>query len=257
MPAIDLNADLGESFGAYRIGCDAELLKLITSANVACGFHGGDPVVMRETLLAAARGGVGIGAHPGFADLQGFGRRPIRMAPDEVEAMVVYQIGALIGMARATGTAVTHCKVHGALNNMACVEPDLAMACARAVAAVDPEMLFVVMPGSALEAAGAQAGLPLAREVFADRGYDDAAMLVPRGQPGAMLHDPEEAATRMLRFVETGAIESLSGKRIPVQIDTVCVHGDSPEALETARLLRQRFAAAGVALRPMHRGLAR
>lgn len=256
MPVIDLNSDLGESFGAYTIGHDDQMLDIISSANVACGFHGGDPLVMHDTLVRAGRNGVGIGAHPGFNDLWGFGRRQIKMDVAEVEKMLIYQVGAIQGMARATGTEVTHYKIHGALGNMACVDADLAMAAARAVKAVAPELLFVVLPMSELEKAGEKMGLRMAREIFADRAYDDNAMLVPRGTPGAMIHDAEVAGPRILKFIEDGAIESLSGKRIPVRIDTVCVHGDSPAAVDIARNLRGQFEAAGLDIVPMHKTLA-
>ena len=252
MTTIDLNCDLGESFGAYKIGNDEEILKIISSANVACGFHGGDPVVMHKTIEMAKANAVGIGAHPGFNDLWGFGRRQIVVQDvSEIEKMLIYQIGAIQGMARAQGAEVTHYKIHGALGNMACVDPDLAMAAARAVKAVAPDLIFVVLPMSELEKAGARMGLRLAREIFADRAYDDDAMLVRRGTPGAMIEDPTEAAERMVRFVEDGAIISLSGKRIEVPIDTICVHGDSPHAVAMAAQVRAELTRAGIAIRPM------
>jgi len=252
MPVIDLNADLGESFGAYTIGNDAEMLKIISSANIACGFHGGDPVVMHETIELARDNGVGIGAHPGFNDLWGFGRRKILVQDaSEIEKMLIYQIGAIQAMATACGAEVTHYKIHGALGNMACLDADLANAAARAVKAVAPDLLFVVLPLSELEKAGEAHGLRLAREIFADRAYGDDGMLVPRGQPGAMIHDPTEAATRILRFVEDGAITSLSGKRMPVGIDTICVHGDSAGAVAMARDLRTGLTASGLEIAPM------
>lgn len=249
---IDLNCDLGESFGAYTIGNDEEMLKIISSANVACGFHGGDPLVMYRTLELAKENGVGVGAHPGFNDLWGFGRRQIHgQSPDEIEKSMVYQVGALQGVARAVGTSVTHYKIHGALGNMAAVDPDLAMATARAVKAVDPNMIFVALPGSELETAAEKLGLRIAREVFADRAYDDDGMLVSRKLPGAMIHDPDEAARRMVQFVKEGMVESQSGKKIPVQIDTICVHGDNASAVEVARSVRSALADAGIEIRPM------
>lgn len=257
MTSIDLNADLGESFGAYTIGNDEEILKVISSANVACGFHGGDPLVMHRTIELARAGGVGIGAHPGFNDLWGFGRRRIIVQdPSEIEKMLIYQVGAIQGMARAQGAEVTHYKIHGALGNMACVEPDLAEAAARAVKAVAPDLIFVVLPNSELEKAGERLGLRLAREIFADRAYDDDAMLVRRGTPGAMIEDPSEAATRMVRFLEEGAVESLSGKRIEVPIDTICVHGDSAHAVAMAVQVRRALEGAGIGIRPMAESLA-
>lgn len=255
MPAIDLNSDLGESFGPYVIGNDDEMLKVISSANVACGFHGGDPLVMHRTLTLAKRHGVGVGAHPGFYDLWGFGRRQIRQDPSEVEKMLIFQIGAIQGMAAAVGTEVTHYKIHGALGNMACVEEDLAMAAARAVKAVAPDILFVVLPMSELEKAGERLGLRMAREIYADRAYDDAGMLVPRKAEGAVISDPAVAGARILRFIEQGAIESIGGKRIPVPIDTICVHGDSPSAVGIAADLRRQITGAGIEIVPMAKTL--
>lgn len=252
MASIDLNCDLGESFGAYKIGNDEEILKVISSANIACGFHGGDPVVMHRTIEMAKANGVGIGAHPGFNDLWGFGRRRIVVQdPSEIEKMLIYQVGAIQGMARACGAEVSHYKIHGALANMACEDERLALAAARAVKAVAPELIFLVMPNSELERAGEALGLRVAREIFADRAYDDNAMLVQRGTPGAMIEDAAEAAARIVRFVREGAIESLSGKRIEVGIDSICVHGDSPGALAMAAEVRRALEAAGIEIRPM------
>ena len=252
MPAIDLNSDLGESFGPYKIGNDEEMLKIISSANVGCGFHGGDPIVMHRTLELAKENGVGVGAHPGFNDLYGFGRRRIvGEPPEDIEKMLIYQVGAIQAMAKAVGIAVTHYKIHGALGNMSCVDPDLAMAAARAVETVAPELIFLVLPGSELEKAGERIGLRLAREIFADRAYDDDGMLVSRKQDGAVIHDPSTAASRIVKFVEQGAIESISGKKIPVAIDSICVHGDSPSAVEMAAAVRTAIMDAGIEIRPM------
>lgn len=252
MPHVDLNSDLGESFGPYTIGNDEDILKIVSSANVACGFHGGDPVVMHRTLEMARENGVGVGAHPGFNDLWGFGRRRI-VSPDpgEIEKMLIYQIGAIQAMARACQTSVTHYKIHGALNNMASEDLTLAMAAARAVKAVAPELIFVVLPGSALEQAGEELNLRLAREIFADRGYDDNGMLIARGQPGAMIEDSQEAAARIVDFVRQGAIISQSGKRIEAPIDTICVHGDSPGAVAMAAAVRKGLIDAGIDITPM------
>lgn len=258
MTSIDLNADLGESFGAYTIGKDEDILKIISSANVACGFHGGDPVVMHKTIELAKAEGVGIGAHPGFNDLWGFGRRRIVVQDaSEIEKMLIYQVGAIQGMARATGAEVTHYKIHGALGNQACVEPDLAMAAARALKAVAPDLLFVVLPNTELERAGEALGLRIAREVFADRAYEDDASLVRRGLPGAMIEDPKEAAQRIVRFVKQGAVESLSGKKIPMAIDTICVHGDSAHAVSMAAAVKSALTAAGIDIVPMAKTLAK
>jgi len=257
MAVIDLNSDLGESFGPYKIGNDEEMLKIISSANVGCGFHGGDPLVMHDTLSGAKENGVGVGAHPGFNDLWGFGRRQIHgEQPEDVEKSLVYQIGAIQGMATSLDMKVTHYKIHGALGNMACVDADLAMAAARAVKSVDRDMLFVVLPGSELEKAGERLGLNCAREIFADRAYDDDAMLVPRKMEGAMIEDPEVAAPRIVRFVRDGAVESISGKRIPVPIDSICVHGDSPSAVAMAAKVREALTDAGIDIQPMAKTLA-
>lgn len=251
---VDLNSDLGESFGAWTMGNDAEMLDIVTTANVACGFHAGDPLVMHRTCALALERGVEIGAHPGFLDLWGFGRRPIQgERPEDVEKLIVYQIGALQAMAAVVGHKVRHLKTHGALGNMAAVDPDLAMAVARASKAVDPEMIFVVMPGNELEKAGERLGLRMAREVYADRTYDDAGNLTSRKLPGAVIHDSAEATRRVLRMLEDGAITSVSGKRIPVAIDTICVHGDNPEAVAMARGIRKALEEAGVTLRPFAR----
>ena len=256
MPVVDLNADLGESFGAYTIGDDAAMLDVISSANVACGFHGGDPLVMYDTLTLAKKKGVGIGAHPGFNDLWGFGRRPIYGdRPADVEKQLIYQVGAIIGMAKAIGAKVGHFKVHGAMNNMACVDADLAMATARALKAVDRDLIYLVMPGSEMEKAGEALGLNVAREIFADRAYDDDGMLVSRSLPGAMIEDADEAARRMVDFVLSGIVESVGGKRIPVAIDSICVHGDNPHAVDTANKVRAALEAAGVTIQPMVEGL--
>lgn len=256
MNAIDLNADLGESFGSYTIGNDEQMLKIISSANVGCGFHGGDPIVMHRTLELAKAHGVGVGAHPGFNDLYGFGRRRISgQSPKDIEKQLIYQVGAIQGMATSLDMSVTHYKIHGALGNMACEDAELAMAAARAVKAVAPELLFVVLPGSELETAGERLNLKLAREVFADRAYDDNGMLLPRNQPGAVLHDAAEATPRIVEFVEQGAIESISGKKIPVKIDTICVHGDNPAAVAMAEAIRLALSKAGLIIQPMSKTL--
>src|SRR5215467_13374427 len=222
MDVIDLNCDMGESFGAWTMGSDAEMLKIVSSANVACGFHGGDPLVMFETVTRAKENGVGIGAHPSFYDIWGFGRRMIQgEKPEDIEKTVVYQIGALKGVARAVGHRVGHVKAHGTLANLAAIDRTTALAIGRAIAAGEPN-------------------LRMAREIYADRAYDDTGNLVSRKLPGAVLHDPEEAADRVQAMVREGALISTSGKRIPVAIDTVCVHGDNPAAVAMAGLVREK-----------------
>jgi UPF0271 protein len=252
MDVIDLNCDMGESFGAWTMGSDAEMLEIVTSANVACGFHGGDPLVMFDTVARAKARGVGIGAHPSFLDLWGFGRRMIQgEKPEDVEKMVVYQIGALQGVARALGHRVGHVKAHGTLANLAAIDREMALAIGHAIAAVEPGLIYVVMAGTELERAAAELGLPMAREIYADRAYDETGNLVSRKLLGAVLHDPEEAAERVLAMVSEGAIISASGKRLPVAIDTVCVHGDNPAAVAMAGRVRARLEGAGIAIRPM------
>jgi UPF0271 protein len=248
---VDLNSDLGESFGAWRMGDDAAMLDIVTSANVACGFHAGDPDEMRATVERAKARGVAIGAHPGFHDLQGFGRRQILgLTAREIEAMVAYQIGALQATAALAGHKVTHVKAHGALSNMACVDDAMATALAAAIKAVDRDLVFVVIPLTALERAGERANLPLAREIYADRAYEDDGTLVSRKKPGAVLHDPEEVAARVLAMVEARAIVSVSGKKLALGIDTVCIHGDSPGAVAMAQAVRRTLAGAGVKIAP-------
>jgi UPF0271 protein len=252
MKTIDLNSDLGESFGPYVMGNDAEMLKIITSANVACGFHAGDPLVMHKTLALAKENGVGIGAHPSFIDLWGFGRRPIQgERPADIEKILIYQIGAIQGMARTLGLRVGHFKAHGSLGNMAESDAEIAEACARAVKAVDPGMIFVVLPGNQLEKAGEKMGLRMAREVYADRAYNDNGTLVSRKLEGAVIHDPDIAIPRLVRMVEEQKITSITGKKIPVVIDTVCVHGDNPSAVQMSARIRASLTDAGFALRPL------
>lgn len=248
---VDLNSDLGESWGAYTMGEDAAMLEIVSTANVACGFHGGDPDVMAKTVALAKANGVAIGAHPGFMDLWGFGRRQIRGdSPDSIRNMLVYQIAALAGMAKAGGYSITHVKTHGSLGNMAAVDPDLAGVVAEAVKAADPNLILAIMPGNQLDIAAKAAGLRVANEVYADRTYDDNGNLTPRSEPGAVIHDPAEAKDRVLRMLDEQAIRSTSGKRIPVRIDTICVHGDNVAAVEMARGLRQALEANGVTIAP-------
>ncbi len=245
---INLNADLGESFGAWTMGQDADLLGIVGAANIACGFHAGDPLVMRRTVRTALDAGVDLGAHPSYPDLQGFGRRPMLMAPAEVEAMVIYQVGALAGIAAAEGGRLTHVKPHGALNNQACEDAALADCVARAVRAIDPGLILVAPALSALQGAGERAGLAVALEVFADRAYADDATLVPRREAGAVLHDPAQVVAHVQRMLDRGGIVARSGLCLPTPMHTLCVHGDTPGAVDTARQLRAALQAAGVHL---------
>lgn len=242
---INLNADLGESFGAWKMGEDELLLQVVGAANIACGFHAGDPLVMRTTVRAALAAGTSLGAHPGYPDLQGFGRRPMRMAPDELEAALIYQIGALAAMAAAEGGRVTHVKPHGALSNQACVDAALADCVTRAVVAVDRDLILLAPACSALVEAGARAGLAVAVEIFADRAYTEAGALMPRSEPGAVLHDAEAMVAHVRRMLEAGGIVAHSGKVLPTVMHSVCVHGDSHGAAAAAGRLSAALAEAG------------
>ena len=250
-PAIDLNSDLGESFGAYTIGDDAGLFSLISSANVACGFHGGDPRVMERTVAAAQGAGVEVGAHPGFLDLVGFGRRAVAATPDEVRTDVLYQLGALDAFCRAAGVVLQHVKPHGALYNVAVKQPEIAVAIAAAVRAYDPTLVLLAQPGTALIAAGEDAGLPTAREGFADRAYNSDGTLVARQVPGALITDPEQAAERMVRLVTEGRLRTLDGQDLALTVDSICTHSDTPGAVAIVQAVRRRLEAAGVAIRPI------
>jgi UPF0271 protein len=240
-PRLNLNADLGESFGAWRMGDDPALLELVQSANIACGFHAGDPVVMQRTVRAALQAGVSLGAHPSYPDLQGFGRRALKCSAEEVEAFVLYQLGALDGFARANGSRATHVKPHGALSNEACRNAELAGAIASAVKAYDPGVILLAPALSALADAGARENLFVALEIYADRAYEDDGQLTPRGEQGAVLHDPQQSLSHVEAMLADGGLKTRSGKILPTPIHSICVHGDGPEAVATARLLNARL----------------
>jgi UPF0271 protein len=244
----DLNADVGESFGTYTLGQDALLMPALTSANVACGFHGGDPGVMRETVALARQHSVAIGAHPSFPDLVGFGRREMKATPREVEDLVVYQIGALAAVAAAQGARLQHVKAHGALYNMAAREAALADAIARATAAVDPSLILFGLPGSQLIAAGVRAGLRTAREGFADRAYQKDGALVPRHEAGAVIEDPDAVVGRALAMARDRVVTALDGSRVELDVETICVHGDTPGAAALASRIREALTDAGVSV---------
>ncbi|HET7597856.1 MAG TPA: 5-oxoprolinase subunit PxpA [Burkholderiales bacterium] len=244
--SVNLNADMGEGYGAYDVGNDDEILKIIRSASIACGFHAGDPVTMRRVVERAKAEGVSIGAHPGFNDLWGFGRRRIDMDPRHLEYVIAYQIGALQGMAAYVGEKVTHVKPHGALNNMAAENRDYAMAIGRAIKAVDPNIIYVTNFGSEMEKAGRELGLKVAREGYCDRQYDDNGNLASRKIPGTVIKDPQVAAKQVVDMVVNGVIVSRNGKRIEQRVDTLCVHGDEPTGVATARAARAALEAAGV-----------
>ncbi len=248
---VCLNADVGESFGRYELGNDAALIPLISAASIACGMHAGDPTVMARTVALARKAGASIGAHPGFNDLWGFGRRQLRMSPREVEHLVTYQIGALQAIAAAQGGRMAHVKPHGALYTMAHGSADLARAIAQAVYAADAGLILIAGSGSELSRAGERAGLAVAHEIYADRTYDDSGALLPRRQPDAVIRDPEVAARRVLEMVHHRAISTVGGKRIPVQAHTICIHGDEATAVATATAINHVFRETGVELSPL------
>lgn len=249
MIRIDLNADAGESYGAFAYGHDRELFPLVTSVNLACGFHGGSPGRMREAVALAKAHGVAVGAHPGFPDLVGFGRREMALSPEEVYADVLYQIGALYAFLRAEGLGLHHVKPHGALYLKACRDRETARAIAEAVRAFDPELPLVVLPGTVYEEEARRAGLRVVREAFPERAYLRNGQLAPRSLPGSWITDPEEAARRALRMVLEGKVEALDGGEVAVQAETLCIHGDNPRAPEVAQAVRQALEGAGVAVK--------
>lgn len=251
---IDLNSDVGEGFGAWSMGDDMAMLDLVSSVNIACGFHAGDPGIMRRTVKAAVERGIAVGAHPGFDDMKGFGRRRVEgLSSAEIEELVAYQIGALMGIAALEGATVTHVKAHGALSNMACEDERVAMAVATAVGAFAPKLAYVVMPKTEAEKAGEKLGLKLIREVFADRGYLDDLRLVPRNEPDALLRDPAAIKAHIRNIVSTGTIATRSGAKVRVPVDTICIHSDSPGAADIARAVRRELEAAGITLAPFAR----
>lgn len=246
MTSIDLNSDLGEAFGPWAMGDDAAMLGLVTSANIACGGHASDPETMYQTLRLAAQKGVIVGAHPGYEDKIGFGRRIIPMHPDEIGRMVAAQIGSLLALSALAGTQVRYVKPHGALANLAADDAAVAGSIARAVRAVSPDLAILAISGTALEDAAQASGITVFSEIFADRGYLSTGRLVPRSRPDAMIHDPAEAVARLLSFLETGLMPVVDGDPIPLKAHSICVHGDSAGAVEMARQIRMRLGAAGV-----------
>lgn len=246
---MDLNSDLGESFGAWCMGDDDAMLKIVTSANVACGFHAGDPAGILHTLRAAAENGVTLGAHVGYPDLAGFGRRNMDMASSDLTAAVIYQIGALQALARTAGVTVRYVKPHGALYNTIAHDERQARAVIAAILAVDPGLVLLALAGSPLVAWARDAGLRVVAEAFADRAYTPQGTLVARSQPGAVLHDEALVARRMVQLVRDGAVEAVDGSLARVQADSICVHGDSPGAVAMARAVRQALENDGIALR--------
>lgn len=248
---IDINCDMGESFGAYRIGSDEAVMPNITSANIACGYHAGDPGVMRKTVRLAKQHGVAIGPHPGFPDLVGFGRRAMAATPAEVEDFCVYQIGALWSIAQTEGVRLQHVKAHGELFNMAMRDRSLADAIARAVATVDRNLILFALPGSEVANAGRAAGLRVALEVFADRAYESDGSLRSRRKEGAVIHDPEAVVARAVRMVRDRSVVTHDGSVIPLEADTICVHGDTPGAEILTARIREGLVRAGIQVRPV------
>ena len=249
MPSVDLNSDIAEGFGAYTCGDDEAMLGIVTSANVACGFHAGDPEIMATTFAGARQRGVACGAHPGFPDLWGFGRRRIPFSTGEIERLVAYQIGAAQALAAYAGTKITYVKCHGALGNLCEVDRPAAEAVGRAIKAVDSSLVWLTIAAGEQVRAADTVGLRGVAEIFADRGYTEQGNLIPRGQPGAMILDPDEAAARVVAMVKAGAIITASGKHVPTEIGSICVHGDSAHAVESARRVRAGLESAGVDVR--------
>jgi UPF0271 protein len=250
---IDLNSDVGESFGNYKLGLDEEIIPLISSANIACGFHAGDPAVMKRTIKTAGENGVAVGAHPGFPDLMGFGRRSMDASLEEIQDYVIYQVGALQGFANAQGLKLQHVKPHGALYNMAVQNNAIWDAVARGIAAVDPQLILFVLAGANrkdLEAVGARNGIRIAFEFFGDRAYNPDGSLVSRKQPGAVIHDDQAVADKVLKMVEEGRVVCKDGSEIDMAADTICVHGDNPAALALVRHIRQSLESSGIEIAP-------
>ena len=251
MAKIDLNCDLGESFGAYTMGMDDKVIPLISSCNIACGYHASDPLVMQKTVAMAAQAGIGIGAHPGFPDLMGFGRRNMTVSPAEAAADITYQLGALYAFAKSAGVPLQHVKPHGALYNMAGKDYKLALAIAKAVQAFDPSLILMGLAGSESVKAAQDIGLPVAREVFADRAYMPDGSLVPRSREGAVIHDEEVAISRVVRMVKEHKVTAIDGTEIEIVPDSICVHGDNEKALTFVTQIRSALAAEGVEIAPL------
>jgi len=254
--SIDINCDMGESFGRYDLGRDSEVIAHITSANLACGFHASDPQIMDRTLALAQEHGVAVGAHPGYLDLRGFGRRKLDCDPEEIRTDLIYQAGALAALARSRGLRLQHVKPHGALYNTAAGDEKTARAICAGLAAYDPELVLVALAGPGgrvIRAMAEEHGLKVAREAFADRAYTPEGRLAPRDQPGAVIHDPELVAERCLRMAQDGVVRAIDGSLIPLKPHTICVHGDTPGAVEMVKRIRQALLQAGVEPTPLGR----
>lgn len=251
MYKVDLNCDLGESFGNYKLGLDEEVISYISSANVACGFHASDPLVMAHTVKLAKEAGVSIGAHPGFPDLVGFGRRNMNVSPKEAKAMVQYQIGALDAFCRAQGIKMHHVKPHGALYNMAGKDLKLAEAICEGIYEVNPELILLALSGSEMVNAAQNIGLKVAREAFADRAYEEEGSLVARTKDGAMITDEEAAIKRVIKMIKENKVEAITGKDIPIKVDSICVHGDGVKALEFVKKIKANLEAENIKIAPL------
>lgn len=248
---VDLNSDLGESYGAYKIGMDDEVLKYITSANVACGWHAGDPMVMEKTVALAKNAGTAVGAHPGYNDLMGFGRRNMNISPAEAKAYIKYQLGALLAFTSSMDVKLQHVKPHGAFYNMAAVDLNLAMAICQGVYEVDKDIILLGLANSKMIEAANKIGLRCASEVFADRAYMDDGTLAPRSLPGAVIHDKNLAIERVVKMIKEGYVESINGNKVPMKVDSICVHGDNPQALEFVENIRNRLIAEDIKIAPL------
>ena len=246
---VDLNSDLGESFGNYTLGMDEEILKYVSSANVACGWHAGDPMVMEKTIALAKEYGTAVGAHPGFPDLMGFGRRNMAVTPEEAKAYVKYQLGALWAFTESYGLKIQHVKPHGAIYNMAAVDEKLAIAMCEAVYEVDKDIIFMGLAGSKMITVAEKVGLKAASEVFADRAYNDDGTLVSRKLPGSMIKDKDLAIKRVVRMIKEGKVETINGNHIDIKADSVCVHGDNPKALEFVKNIRETLISEGITIK--------
>lgn len=253
MKKVDLNCDFAESFGAYTIGCDEKILPMISSVNIACGWHGGDPVIMRKAVAKAKENNVAVGAHPGFPDLMGFGRRPMKISPEEAQAYVQYQTGALLAFCLEAKIELQHVKPHGALYNMAAKDPTLARAVCRAVKGVSEDLILLALSGSEMAKAAEEENLPFRQEVFADRGYLPDGTLVPRGSEGAIITDEELAVKRVIRMITEGKVTANNGEDIVIKADSVCLHGDNEKAVLFAEKISAALSEAGIAVTPLGR----
>ncbi|MBZ9687139.1 LamB/YcsF family protein [Clostridium estertheticum] len=249
---VDLNSDVGESFGAYKIGIDEEVLKYVSSANIACGWHAGDPVVMRKTVEIAYNNNIGIGAHPGFFDIMGFGRRNMTVSPDEIKQYTIYQLGALYGFVKAIGGKIQHVKPHGAMYNMATKDGKMACAIIEGIWEVDRDLIVLGPSGSEMVKAAAEKKLKVANEVFADRAYNSDGTLVARSLPGSMITDKNIAISRVIRMVTEGKVTAISGEELDIKADSMCVHGDNPEAVDFVRLIKEELLKARIEIKPLH-----